>query len=521
MDSGDAILIELKTRTNTTDIYNVYVDCKHSNTLLTVDDSIKKRHPPSSPQSRSRDIVITGDFDRHHPMWEEDRNHHMFNKHNLNEAQIIIDIIAVHGLIQALPKNFPTLQSTSTKNWTRPDNTFISTSLMDRLIKCTTLPHLHPICTDHISTLTILDTSIHPPKAFTRWNYKKANWERFEETLKEKLSNIPFVSSYRTTEQAEIALRKLYDALSTTQEAHVPKTKSCAYMKRWWSSELTELRKSKQKLAWKSFNDRNSKSDPIHEEYRRARNEYREKIQEKKAKHQEEWIESTTNTSVWDVHGFINKPRSGGTSSRLPSLNRPNEEGPPTFCRTNEEKSDHLINHFYPPPRLDFSLEEPMVYPPSSYPFTTIKEKEIEVATDGLSPFKAPGPNGIPNLVFKKFKKELIPHLLPLFRATFDLDFFPKQWKTARTVVLKKPNKPDYFNRACIVQSPSWIQWVRFYPHAWPGDSLSKQKNTACCRRVISEENLEGLRQMPSCPPSLSSQTRGERVKWWPHSSWT
>lgn len=45
--------------------------------------------------------------------------------------------------------------------------------------------------------------------------------------------------------------------------------------------------------------------------------------------------------------------------------------------------------------------------------------------------------------MYQKYADVLIPYVLPLFRATFELDFFPDQRKHARTIVLKKPNKPD------------------------------------------------------------------------------
>lgn len=39
---------------------------------------------------------------------------------------------------------------------------------------------------------------------------------------------------------------------------------------------------------------------------------------------------------------------------------------------------------------------------------------------------------------------QLIPHLLPFFNATFDLNYHSKSWRLSTTVVLQKPDKPDY-----------------------------------------------------------------------------
>ena len=53
-------------------------------------------------------------------------------------------------------------------------------------------------------------------------------------------------------------------------------------------------------------------------------------------------------------------------------------------------------------------------------------------------------PDGIANIVFIRCTDLLVPHLGPIYRATFSLGTYPKQWKDLVTVVLRKPMKPDY-----------------------------------------------------------------------------
>ncbi|KAJ8589707.1 hypothetical protein M405DRAFT_700139, partial [Rhizopogon salebrosus TDB-379] len=69
-------------------------------------------------------MIWLGDFNRHHPLWDEDRNTQLFTNQYLDAAQPLLDLIADYGMIMTLPKGLPTLQSTSSKNWTRPDNVF-------------------------------------------------------------------------------------------------------------------------------------------------------------------------------------------------------------------------------------------------------------------------------------------------------------------------------------------------------------------------------------------------------------
>src|SRR5438105_3996780 len=50
----------------------------------------------------------------------------------------------------------------------------------------------------------------------------------------------------------------------------------------------------------------------------------------------------------------------------------------------------------------------------------------------------------IANIVLKENRETLVPHLSPIYRATFTLKTYPAHWKTYDTVVLRKPGKPDY-----------------------------------------------------------------------------
>jgi len=61
-----------------------------------------------------------------------------------------------------------------------------------------------------------------------------------------------------------------------------------------------------------------------------------------------------------------------------------------------------------------------------------------------LVPHKAPGADGITNIVFTQCADLLVPHLGPIYRATFLLKTYPKQRKDSVTTVLRKPGKPNY-----------------------------------------------------------------------------
>lgn len=57
---------------------------------------------------------------------------------------------------------------------------------------------------------------------------------------------------------------------------------------------------------------------------------------------------------------------------------------------------------------------------------------------------KAPGVSGIPNRFLRCVAPHIIDSLTRLFQACFDLGYYPRFFKEANTVILKKPNKPNY-----------------------------------------------------------------------------
>lgn len=362
IDSGDVVAAEKATEKARIDLYNACIDCTHSPALATIEDTLNIRNV-SEPITNDKGIILAGDFNRHHPLWEENRNHHTFTKGNLDAAWRIIDIIATRYLTQTPPKNFPVLQSTSSKDWTGPDDVFVSDSLLDSLVKCVTLPNTRPIRTDHIPVITILDTSVKKAARPTRRNYRKANWDEFGSTSKAKLSTIPIPGKLSSTQQADSLLKNPHDALERAQELHAPLIQTSPKPKRWWTEELTCLRNQKQKLAWKALKKRDDPTSPVHTMYKNARNTCRSKIETQKKAHRETWIENATNSSIWDMHSFTDKPPPTGQGARLPPSSQKDTNGVAVVRSSDEDKSRTLVDRFYPSPRDDFTPPQTRAFP--------------------------------------------------------------------------------------------------------------------------------------------------------------
>ena len=120
------------------------------------------------------------------------------------------------------------------------------------------------------------------------------------------------------------------------------------------------------------------------------------------------------------------------------------------YC-TPAQKADALGERFYPPSNAklddintdklffrDYSAEQPILTT------TATSTEEIQDIIAGSRPDKCPGNDNIPNRVLKAMGSPLVEVLTKLVNACFKLSYFPRQFRHARTIVLRKPGKPDY-----------------------------------------------------------------------------
>ena len=86
----------------------------------------------------------------------------------------------------------------------------------------------------------------------------------------------------------------------------------------------------------------------------------------------------------------------------------------------------------------DYEYPEPLPPPP---PVTL---EQITCQIRRLSPFKASGPNEIPNVILQKCLEQLLDYLVYLFGGIFELrTYYPKSQEFTM-VVLRKLGKPCY-----------------------------------------------------------------------------
>jgi len=242
--------IQLQSQHGILQIYNIYNDCLHNDSLTSLAEQLRStKHRVQQPIPQN--MIWAGDFNRHHPLWDDVRNSHLFTEAALNATQLLLDLLGIHRMKMALPRDLATLESTATKNWTRVDNVFCSSNLLQSFLLCDVDPTQHPPNTDHFPILSTIDIVPMVAKERKRRNFRQTDWDAFGKMLKEKLDGLDKPREFRMGERMafERARKELERVVMETIEDQVPMSKPCPRSKRWWTRELSQMKATMQRSA--------------------------------------------------------------------------------------------------------------------------------------------------------------------------------------------------------------------------------------------------------------------------------
>ena len=164
-----------------------------------------------------------------------------------------------------------------------------------------------------------------------------------------------------------------------------------------------------------------------HTNFRKARNKYSELINSSKRGHWESWLENISSKNVWDLHKFTAAPASDGSKTRIPALKAKDRQGRPTEVHDNEGKSKLLHEVFFYPPPVNHGVEPNLQYQDPTISFEEISDEHIQRVDKTLNAYEAPGINGISNAVLTHCTDILATCLGPIYRATFNTNYYPSK----------------------------------------------------------------------------------------------
>ena len=444
--SGDVTIILISGTWGELTLYNIYNDCAHNDTILQLEPFCRSHTNTISLSSNNNGnihpILWLGDFNRHHLHWDDPTDVRLFTRPAIQDAETLISAVADLGLDLALPPGTPTHLHNVSKKWTRLDHVFISEEHMEAVIICEALTDTPGINTDHLPILTALDFDLtrvpnNPPN-----NFRNVDWEEFEKDLTARLGKLPPPATIRNAGELNLACSKLTEAIQESIKEKVPKTSMGIMAKKWWTKELKKLRQKANNKGCKASKYKDWPDHQSHADRHEANKLFQKTLERTKRQHWRDWLEKAEDPDIWTAHRYTSSPVGDGGKSRIPVL-KLTKEGQERIASTNEEKSSMLTANFFPPrPPEDSPLH--FVYPEPICELQHVPKEQIKRQLAKLKPYKAPGPDGIPNIVLTKCANVLTSRLYFIYKAIINLREYYEPWKLSATVVLRKPGKPRY-----------------------------------------------------------------------------
>ncbi|EAQ85226.1 hypothetical protein CHGG_09240 [Chaetomium globosum CBS 148.51] len=257
---------------------------------------------------------------------------------------------------------------------------------------------------DHRAIETAFDTSVEDRPSETRFLFKNAPWAEIRTRVAANLERIPWDGNVQ--QQTD----RLMAAVTEAVYGLTPKAKPSPYAKR-----CTRARTTSQ--------DGRPKSTTTPSADRRVRI-------------------GTTSWPMTLTSGQATKylqTGSGTMGDKIPPLVRPDG----SITEGKAEQAQELLTAFFPP--LPARIEDEGQRPqraPVHMPDLTMEEIEQKVLS--AKPWKAPGEDGLPAMVWRQLWPVVKDRVLHLFRTSLRDGDIPSQWKNAKIIPLKKPGKSDY-----------------------------------------------------------------------------
>ena len=380
----------------------------------------------------SENTIILGDFNSHSPSWGYDSMD--------NRGEIIEDwLIENRFILLNKPDDEPTFWSRAWKKTSTPDLCFASENIQ-KLSSRTVSDQLGG--SDHRPVLIKLHDQP-TGRSFCKepsWNFKKANWSKFEKLTETFCKEKPFINSNDIHKNVENFTSGILEAAKQS----IPRGRRDNY-KPYWSDRMNELHENLSKARDNMDTFSNPESIGLHT---RARELYDE---EKNKNSQKSWVEKTESLNFERDHGKLWKLTN--------ALNDDHQENyKPTVLKENDQTltgkkaANKLSEHFKENSNLNIPREksreirqkiksEQRKQEPSECMTASFSMQELNRAILKLKNKKAPGPDGITNEMIKHLSSYAKEYLLEIFNQSWTSGIYPQFWKEAIIIPIPKKGK--------------------------------------------------------------------------------
>ena len=289
------------------------------------------------------------------------------------------------------------------------------------------------------------------------YNYDKADWHKFKETIHQKLPDDIHLNNKTQVDQA---VNTVIKTIQEAADANIPRLQRRKYrpsLPAWIGTLIKNRHRARRRhqrlkthLTRRLYNAATAAVKKAIKDHKQDQWDNITRKLENQKDPRKFWplFKKLTKRRMPIEYGKLRNPQNGTkpengkeiaqifTNQLHEIMNRPT----PNIM---ENQTHNHVNEWF---RQNLNELKPLNHtehrPVHHTLLENISENEVKDAIKRFPPRKAPGPDGLQMIVYKGLPVAAIKILTKIYNAAIKLGYFPKQFKVAKVIMLPKPNKP-------------------------------------------------------------------------------
>lgn len=383
----------------------------------------------------NKEFLIFGDFNARHNVWNCKSN---------NKAGKALHKLHLRSHFFIRHSGSPTHYPHSGRTPSTIDLLLTNTPIF--ITPLTSLDNELP--SDHAPVICCLDTDILPKPLAKIPNYKRANWKKYQDFINSNINlNDDFNINNASIENIENSITKVTDTIIKAKFLAIPHTtKDNKLHKISKDTKLLIKQRNKVKRIWQRCTDSTLKSR-WKTELNCCNKEISKNIMQQR---NENWSQTLSKLKTADKKFWhLSKTIRGKYANTIGKLSHDNntlissKEKANCLAKAFEKAHNTNVNTSSP---IDTAVRNSMTKFENENqhfinlkPDTYIKPNEIIAITKKLKNSKAPGIDGLQNILLKKLPRRAFVLIAKIFNACIKISYYPTNFKKAKVIPIPKP----------------------------------------------------------------------------------